>query len=369
MIVYVDGMDFRRTGIGRILESLLAGLVESALVTKVQTVVPRTRREEFLGTYSGHPKIDAAFAPFEPFSPGDFLRKQRLIDRFDPPADVCLYPNMDVPLFGRGRVVVSINDIIMMTSRSSWSPIKKWLFRLLTAKALSSAQGVVCISEVTRSEVERVFGKCRVPVRVIHPCLGEDFLRADPEKYRGNPLVDGEYVLHVGIRVRHKNHAGLIRGWAEARKACRGLRLVIVGNRLWEDDVDRLRREFDLAEELVEFRHASDEEVKNLYANARAFVFPSFEEGFGIPPLEAMAMGTPVVCADIPVLREVNGDAALYVDPSSPESIGRGIRAVLSDRSLRSRLTTAGKARLVSYTGKRMTEEHLSFLEHVCRSR
>jgi glycosyltransferase involved in cell wall biosynthesis len=369
MIVYVDGMDFRRTGIGRVLESVLSGLVESESVSRVQTVVPKSRAREFEASFGIRSKIQVAFADFEPFSPGDFLLKQRLIDRFSPAADLFFYPNMNIPLFPRGKVVFTINDIIMMTSMSSWSTVKKRLFRLLTARALFRARGVVCISDFTRSEVERVFGRPGAPIRVIHPCLGEDFFSADPERFRSAPLVQGDYILHVGIRVGHKNHAGLIRGWLKARRGFPGLRLVIAGKRLWEDDVDRLRRELGPGDDLLEFRTATDEEIKSLYAGAKAFVFPSFAEGFGIPPLEAMAMGVPVICADIPVLREVTGDAALYVDPRSPEDIGRGIETVLGDGDTRERLLSAGKKRLHRFTRGRMVEEHVSFFERIASRR
>lgn len=361
MVVYVDGMDFRRTGIGRVLEQLLAGLVESDAVERIQTVVPRTRAKEFARAFGGSAKVDAAFAGFEPFSVGDFFLKQRLIDRFSRPADLFFYPNMNVPFFPRGDVVITINDIIMMTPASSWSPGKKVLFRYLTARALRRAAGVVCISDFTRGEVERVFGRQEAPVRVIHPCVGEDYLAADPVQHRTAPLVQGEYILHVGIRVRHKNHEGLIRGWLAARKQIPGLKLVIAGKRLWEDDVDRLRRDLGLDDELLEFRSATDGEVRNLYSNAKAFLFPSFAEGFGIPPLEAMAMGVPVVCSDIPVLREVSGDAAHYVDPHSPEDIGSGIVAVLRDAGARERLLSAGRKRLARFSRGRMAGEYVSF--------
>lgn len=361
MIVYIDGMDFGRTGIGRVLEYLLAGLVESDAVERIQTVVPRSREKEFERAFGGCAKVDAAFAGFEPFSPGDIFLKQRLIDRFSPTAELSFYPNMNLPFFPRGKVVFTINDIIMMTSASSWSRGKKVLFRYLTARALRRASGVVCISDFTGSEVERVFGRPGVPLRVIRPCIGEEYLAADPARYRTAPLVRGEYLLHVGIRVGHKNHGGLIRGWLEARREFPGLRLVLVGKRLWEDDVDRFRRERGMENDLLEFRAATDEEVRNLYANAKAFLFPSFAEGFGIPPLEAMAMGVPVICADIPVLREVSGDAAHYVDPHSPEDIGSGIVAVLRDAGARERLLSAGRKRLAHYTRGRMTGEYISF--------
>lgn len=150
MIVYVDGMEFRRTGIGRVMENVLAGLIASEAVTRIQTVVPRSRAGEFGESFGNAPKVQAAFAGFEPFSPGDFLVKQRLIDRFSPAADLLFFPNMNIPLFPRGEVVFTINDIIMMTPLSSWGAAKKRLFRFLTARALSRARGVVCVSHVTR---------------------------------------------------------------------------------------------------------------------------------------------------------------------------------------------------------------------------
>lgn len=363
MVVYIDGMDFRRTGIGRVYESILAGFIEREEIRGIQTLVPRDREKEFGDSFGGQTKIDAAFTDFPPFSLGDFLRKQRLIDRFSPPADIFLYPNMNVPLFPRGKIVFTVNDIIMMTSESSWSAAKRHLFRTLTARALSRCTGLVCISEFTRSEVEMAFGKGRTPVRVIHPALDEGYLRIDPERYRKAPLVPGDYILHVGIRVAHKNHRNLILGWMEARKKFPGLRLAVAGRRLWEDDVDRLRKALGLNEELLEFTGATDEEIRNLYANAKAFVFPSFLEGFGIPPLEAMAMGVPVVCADIPVLREVNADAALYADPRSPAAIGDRIVEALCEGSGKDTLVAAGKARIRHFTRERMARGYLEFLK------
>lgn len=368
MVVYLDGMDFRRTGIGRVLESVLNGLIESDRVSGIRTVIPSSRASEFKADYGGHPKIRALFARFGPFSPGDLLLKQQLIDQFSPRADISLFPNMNVPLFPKGKYVFILHDIIMMAPDSNWSPAKKYLFRALTARALSRCSGSVCVSDFTCGEVERVFGKKRAPMRVIHPALDERYLHVDPEMYRGNPLVGGDYILHVGIRVGHKNHAGLIRGWMEARKVFPSLKLVVVGKRLREDDVDRLRRELSCGPELMEFTGATDEQIRNLYANAKLFVFPSFAEGFGIPPLEAMAMGVPVICSDIPVLREVNGDAPLYVDPRSPEEIGKWIVSVCSDRDLAGRMVAAGRTRSALFTRKRMAEGYVSFLEAICRA-
>ena len=99
-----------------------------------------------------------------------------------------------------------------------------------------------------------------------------------------------------------------------------------------------------------------------LFSGAKAFVFPSFAEGFGLPPLEAMASGVPVVCSDIPVFREVYGDAVRYVDPSRPESIAEGVREVLTDDGLSARIALHGRARAELYRRSRSVNAYLDLI-------
>jgi glycosyltransferase involved in cell wall biosynthesis len=96
-------------------------------------------------------------------------------------------------------------------------------------------------------------------------------------------------------------------------------------------DAEHLLAAPSLRGRVVEFPRASDDELKALYAHAKVFVFPSFMEGFGLPPLEALAFGVPVVCSDIPVIRKVCGDAVRYTDPSDPASIAGQVRAALTE--------------------------------------
>jgi glycosyltransferase involved in cell wall biosynthesis len=104
------------------------------------------------------------------------------------------------------------------------------------------------------------------------------------------------------------------------------------------------------------------EELYSLYARARAFVYPSMFEGFGMPVLEAMAAGIPVACSDIPPLREVAGDAALYFDPLNEDAIASAIERVMTDASLRERLATAGRERARPFTWERCAEQTLKVL-------
>ncbi|MEK7365411.1 MAG: glycosyltransferase, partial [Candidatus Deferrimicrobiota bacterium] len=113
---------------------------------------------------------------------------------------------------------------------------------------------------------------------------------------------------------------------------------------------------------LIEIPDPSDDEIARLFGGAKAFVFPSFAEGFGLPPLEAMASGVPVVCSDIPVFREVYGDAVRYVDPSRPESIAEGVREILTDDGSSRRFALHGRARAELYRRERSLNAYLDLI-------
>jgi glycosyltransferase involved in cell wall biosynthesis len=117
-----------------------------------------------------------------------------------------------------------------------------------------------------------------------------------------------------------------------------------------------------LRDRIIEILEPTDGDIQQLFAGAKAFVFPSFAEGFGLPPLEAMASGVPVVCSDIPVFREVYGDAVCYVEPARPESIADGIRRVLADPSYAAGLSRKGRDRAEIYRKERSMNAYLDLI-------
>jgi glycosyltransferase involved in cell wall biosynthesis len=123
--------------------------------------------------------------------------------------------------------------------------------------------------------------------------------------------------------------------------------------------VDRWKTDPRLKDRLIEIADPTDEEIVRLLSRAKAFIFPSFAEGFGLPPLEAMASGVPVVCSDIPVFREVYGDAVRYVDPNRAESIAGGIREVLDDSGLSDSLRKRGRERASIYRQESSIRKYL----------
>lgn len=365
MNIYVDGMFFRLSGIGRIYENLLAALDGSPEVGRVCTVVPRAREDEFRRSFRPG-KIDVRFAGFLPLSFGDFFAKARIVRLFRTAPDVLYFPNFNVPFFLGGRIVATVCDLIPVSVHSDLPWAKRTAFRLLAGRALEASATTVCISEAMRREIVGMYGVPPARLQVIHPWLDDGFLEAAERPCPGPRLVEGDYLLFVGNRFAHKNVRTLIDAFRLLAPEFPALKVVVAGARMRQrDDVDAALSDPALQGRIVEFTRASDGEIRNLYAFARAFVFPTFAEGFGIPPLEALAFGVPAVCSDIPVIREVCGDAVRYADPRNPGSFAREIRAVLMGKENDPFRADKGRARARLYGRERSLEGYMEIFRRI----
>ena len=214
-----------------------------------------------------------------------------------------------------------------------------------------------------KGELVREFGLPPEKIRVIYPWVKEIFFGPPGEESLPESLRGKDYILYVGLRIAHKNVEGVLRAFLLLLDDFPKLKLVIAGSRYTTPDmVDRWKVDPRLAGRLIEIPDPSDDGIVRLFGGAKAFVFPSFAEGFGLPPLEAMASGVPVVCSDIPVFREVYGDAVRYVDPNRTESIAAALRALLNNPSLSSDLRAGGKKQASKYRGDQRMARYIDLL-------
>jgi glycosyltransferase involved in cell wall biosynthesis len=261
------------------------------------------------------------------------------------PFDVVHYPvTVPVPRIAGAPRVVSLLDVQHHELPDMFSRAERWLRGWAYDDAARGADRVLTISEHARRTIVERLGIAPERVEAIH--LGVDHARFTPDGPRRDDL--GDYVLYPANAWPHKNHDRLLAAWRSVDPA---LTLVLTGQ--------AMGRSF-AADRVTHLGHVPQADLPALYRGARAVVFPSLFEGFGLPPLEAMACGTPVAASDAGSIAEVCGDAALLFDPHDPGAIADAIGRVASDEPLRERLRTAGTARAAGFTWSEAARRHLA---------
>lgn len=229
--------------------------------------------------------------------------------------------------------------------------------------ALRRAASLLCISAATRDDLERLFPRSRGKTAVT--LLAADASFAEPVEHPGHPELSGRYVLAVGTLEPRKNLERLLDAWLSLPDSLREANeLVLVGPRGWDEEriVSKAR-----AAGTHLLGRVTDAELRALYAGAAAFAYPSLYEGFGLPPLEAMAAGSPVLTSNLSSLPEVVGDAAVLVDPLDVSAIAAGLASLLTDDALAEQLRAAGRLRAAGFTWDRTAAETLTALRSIAR--
>jgi glycosyltransferase involved in cell wall biosynthesis len=264
--------------------------------------------------------------------------------------------------------VTLVHDVAFARHPEFFSPFERaWMNRTIPASMRRSA-GVVTVSEFTRGEIVELYGIPERRITVAHNGVDPIFLAPAA----GPPAVEPPFFLAVGNLQPRKNLATLIAAYRTlvARRPELPERLVIVGAPAY--DADRILREAaDLrgSGRAVFPGYVTDEALVTLLHHATAFAYPSVYEGFGLPPLEAMAAGAPAIVADIPVMREVTGDAALRVATLDTEAWVRALERVSSDERLRADLRVRGAKRATSFTWEAAANAVAGSMEAAARSR
>ena len=253
--------------------------------------------------------------------------------------------------------VTTIHDLTLLkiyNSDKNWLiyHLKQLVGRFVFWWVAHKSQFIITISDFSRNDILKRY---RInPAKVVRTYLSADSVTSRPHKYT---LPHKKYLLYVGQQSDYKNIKRLIQAHQELLKKYPDLGLVLVGslnesakrNQSWANEHDYKNITFT--------GFVSDEELSWLYINTQAYVFPSLMEGFGLPSLEAMTYGAPVVSSNATCLPEINGEAAHYFDPLDVSDMARAIDDVLSNDSLLKKLITNGKKQLKKYSWRETAKE------------
>lgn len=258
--------------------------------------------------------------------------------------------------------VVTVYDLSFILYPDYFRPLNRLYLGWGTRVSTRRARRVIAISESTKQDLVRHLGLPADKIDVITPGVEpEFFLDGDGnalERFRRTRALPERFVLFVGTREPRKNIPALIRAFAQAKASARlPHQLVIVGGPGWKDEaIERTIAEIGNGRDVLLRGFVPTEELPYWYGAADAFVYPSLYEGFGIPPLEAMAAGTPVIAGNLSSMPEAVGDAGLLINPRDETALAEAIVRVLTEQKLHGELTAKGRDRARQFTWERTAQ-------------
>lgn len=266
------------------------------------------------------------------------------------------------PLLQNIRSIVTLYDLSFYLYPEYFRPFHRLYLQLGTRLSARRAGRIITISESTKRDAVRLLHVDAARVDVAPPGVDAQFFRSMEAKtieaFRREKNLPEHFVLCIGTREPRKNIPSLLRAFALARRQLQfPHRLVLAGGRGWMDaDISHVLQETGLEHEVLFPGFVPHEELPLWYHGADVFVYPSQYEGFGMPVLEALASGTPVITSNVSSLPEAAADAALLIDPGSPEQLAEALVRVLRDQALREEMKTRGIKHAHQFTWDRTAQ-------------
>lgn len=364
MRIIIDGRMFQESGIGRYIRNLINHL----------QVIDNANEYFVLHLKPDYDKINygknfhKVLANFRWYGIDEQVKLPALIESIKP--DLVHFPHFNIPVFYKGKFVVTIHDLIhqhfsMQRATTHGQLIYKFKqlgYKKVFTEALKKSKKILVPSNFVKNQLVSDWKVNSAKIIVTYEAVDDKIFKLnDSRKNNVNQVlmkfgIKNPYLFYVGNAHPHKNVEGLIKTFLMLKTDYPDLQLVLAGNDhyFWQ----RIKKEF-ANQGIIYTGFISDEELVILYQKAQCFVLPSFEEGFGIPLLEAFACSCPVVSSNAGSLPEVGGNGCLYFDPRDPADMERKISSLLKDDKLRGQLKTNGLKRCKEFSWKKLAEETL----------
>ncbi len=350
-------------GLGRYVEQLVNELQVTDLKNRYLLFL---KKENFDACKIVNPNFEKRLADVHWYSVQEQLQIGKIIDREQ--LDVVHFPHWNIPLFIKTPFIVTIHDLILLeeptsakvTTRSPLHFFLKYIgYKFVLGHAIHASKKIIAVSNATKASIQKFFPNVSTEkISVVYEGV-------TPLSFSPNPLTLSAfpYVLYVGNAYPHKNLERLLEAFAIVRSIHPEVKLVLAGR----DSIfyERLKAgSGDPTHSSITFvANPTDQQLAELYRGAKLYVYPSRIEGFGLPPLEAMSAGIPVAASDIPCLKEILSDAAVYFDPLYTQSMANAIVDVLDSTDLQKDLIEKGHAQLNKYSWQKMASDIQSIYE------
>ncbi|MEK7653131.1 MAG: glycosyltransferase family 1 protein [Patescibacteria group bacterium] len=345
----------RHRGIGRYIEKLIENLEK---IDSENQYVVFLQKSNFNEYQPKNPNFKRELADFRAYSIKEQVIFPRILKKHQ--FNLVHFPHFNVPIFYRGKFVVTIHDLIIShypDSRATTLPfwlyqIKLFFYRLILNSAAKKANKIIAVSGYTKEDIVNLLHVGQEQVVVTYEGVGIPAVRNENCAEALNNLgILGDYLLYVGSAYPHKNLEKLISAFKIVETHCHAslpnnLKLVLAGR--IDLFYERLKNNIN-DKNIIFTGELKDEQLFCLYKNAKAYVFPSLMEGFGLPPLEAQSQGCPVISANSSCLPEILGDSAVYFDPGDIYEMAIKIESVLDDKILRDDLIEKGYENVKKY--------------------
>ena len=372
------GIDFtsaarERAGIGRYARELIRALSRADRDNEYILFVPRDADDELL-RYAWPPNFSIRRAPLNERWLAALWHRARwplYIETFIGTVDVFYSPDFLLPPTRARRALVTIHDLSYVRVPECFpAPLLHYLNRAVP-RALARADLMLADAASTQRDLMDVYRVPAAKIRVLYSAADARFRApisdADRARARKNFQLDAPYLLAVGTLQPRKNYVRLIQAFthliSNPQLPFSNLQLLIVGGRGWMyDEIFQTVAELNLQTRVRVLDFVRDDDLPVLYAMAEAFVYPSLYEGFGIPILEAMSAGTPVISSNTSSMPEAGGDAALYVDPRDRDALADALARVLKDAALRAKLRALGMEQAKKFSWERAAIELKKYL-------
>jgi glycosyltransferase involved in cell wall biosynthesis len=342
------------SGIGRYLRNLFPLLLPLLDVDQVRVLAQRAMLER--SAWLTDQRIEIVEEPARIYSVAEQAMMLRHVDR----KNVLWVPHYNAPLYCSGPLIVTMHDIAPLAMPEILdNAIKRTYAGMLIRRAAKQATEILCVSEFTARELRERLSISPNKITVTYPGLDAGW----PETTISHVESDGiPYILYVGNVKPNKNLGLLLRAFARVREEIPH-RLVLAGKirGFGTEDLAVIQQAKAMGNRVRFTDEISDTELISLYAGARALCLPSLYEGFGLPLLEAMKLGCPVLCSTAGALPEVAGEAALYFDPRDDAGLARRLLQV-EDSKLMDSLRQAGRRRLEKFSFARCATQTAAVL-------